>query len=96
MKDLFLVDQFERTIIYKDTAKLYTRAKISRKHPPVVCVLDLSGALGRKIPIKKIRTKSVVLAEYLHKGDVVMIAYGRYAYGRIEKREDNITIFMEE
>lgn len=92
----FLVPTFVRTLICKDTNKFYVRSRIScNRSEPIMCVLNISGGIGRRIPIKKVRTKSVVLSEPLKKNDVAMIAYERWAYGRVEERTGNMTVFVE-
>ncbi len=95
-KSWFLVPTFVRTLIRKDTNKFYVPSRIScNQSEPVMCVLDASGGIGRRIPIKKVRTKSVVLSEPLRKGDVAMIAYERWAYGRVEEQNGNTIVFVE-
>lgn len=51
--------------------------------------------MSRKIPVKRVRAKSVVLAEPLRKGELAMIGYERWAYGRVEERDGNISAFIE-
>lgn len=82
MESWFLVPRFERSLICKDTTRLYTRKRICKHTKPIVCTLTKDGATSRKIPVKKARTKSVVLAEPLRKGELVMIGYEYWAYGR--------------
>jgi hypothetical protein len=96
MKDWFLVPTFKRLRIPKDTNKFYTQSRISRnRSEPVMCILDESGGIAERVSIKRVRTKSVVLADPLRKGDVVMIAYERWAYGRVEERSGNVSVFIE-
>lgn len=96
MESWFLVPQFEKVLICKDTIKLYTQKRIScRRTKPIVCTLARDGLMSRKIPVKRVRAKSVVLAEALRKGELVMVGYERWAYGRVEERDGNISAFIE-
>ena len=96
MKDWFLVPTFKHSIIPKDTDKFYTQSRISHnRSEPVMYILDESGDIAKEVSIKRVRTKSVILTEPLRKGDVVMIAYERWAYGRVEERSGNVSVFIE-
>lgn len=76
MENWFLVPRFERILIQKSTNKLYTNHNIARNnYKPVVVVLTKDSLVDEKIPIKKIRSKSVVLSKPLRKGELVMIGY---------------------
>ena len=76
MEGWFLVPRIERTLIKKSTNKLYTDYNIARSnYKPVVITLAKDGLVENKIPIKKIRSKSVVLSEPLRNGDYVQIIY---------------------
>ena len=76
MEGWFLVPRIERTLIKKSTNKLYTDYNIARSnYKPVVITLAKDGLVENKIPIKKIRSKSVVLSEPLRNGDHVQIIY---------------------
>lgn len=97
MKSWFLIPTFKRYVIHKDTNKLYVSSRISCSYTiPVVSVLDLSGGIGRRIPIKKIRTKSIVLTETLRKGDTVMIGYECWKYLNYKQHDNIIEVFMYE
>ena len=75
MESWFLVPRIERTLIKKSTNKLYTNHSIARSnYKPVVITLTKDG-VDNKIPIKKIRSKSVVLSKSLRNGDCVQIIY---------------------
>ena len=75
MESWFLVPRIERTLIKKSTNKLYTNHNIARSnYKPVVITLTKDG-VDNKIPIKKIRSKSVVLSKSLRNGDCVQIIY---------------------
>lgn len=96
MESWFLVPRFERVLIRKDTTKFYTQKRIScGRTKPIVCTLARDGAMSQKIPVKRVRAKSVVLAEPLRKGELAMIGYERWAYGRVEERDGNISAFIE-
>lgn len=72
----FLVPRIERTLIKKNTNKLYTNHNIARSNcKPVVITLAKDSLVDDKIPIKKIRSKSVVLSKPLRNGDCVQIVY---------------------
>lgn len=76
MESWFLVPRIERTLIKKSTNKLYTNHNIARSnYKPVVITLAKDGFVEDKIPIKKIRSKSVVLSKPLRNGDRVQIIY---------------------
>lgn len=76
MESWFLVPRIERTLIKKSTNKLYTNHNIARSnYKPVVITLAKDGLVDDKIPIKKIRSKSVVLSKPLRNGDCVQIIY---------------------
>ena len=97
MECWFLVPRFEKVLIRKETTKFYTQKRIScGRTKPIVCTLARDGAMSRKIPVKRVRAKSVVLAEPLRKGELAMIGYEHWAYGRVEERDDNISVFIEE
>jgi uncharacterized protein YllA (UPF0747 family) len=75
MESWFLVPRIERTLIKKSINKLYTNHNIARRnYKPVVVTLTKDG-VDDKIPIKKIRSKSVVLSKPLRNGDCVQIVY---------------------
>lgn len=75
MESWFLVPRIERTLIKKSTNKLYTNYNIaSSNYKPVVITLTKDG-VDDKIPIKKIRSKSVVLSRPLRNGECVQIIY---------------------
>ena len=75
MESWFLVPRIERTLIKKSTNKLYTNHNIARSnYKPVVITLTKDG-VDNKIPIKKIRSKSVVLRKSLRNGGCVQIIY---------------------
>lgn len=96
MENWFLVPRFERVLICKDTTKFYTQKRISyRQTKPIVCTLARDGAMSRKIPVKRVRAKSVVLAEPLRKGELAMVGYEYWSYGRVEERDGNISVFIE-
>lgn len=76
MEGWFLVPYIERTLIKKKTNKLYTKRNIARSnYKPVVVTLAKDGLVDDKIPIKKIRSKSIVLSKPLREGDKVQIIY---------------------
>lgn len=76
MEGWFLVPYIERTLIKKKINKLYTNHNIAKSnYYPVVVTLAKDGLVDDKIPIKRIRSKSVVLSKPLRKGDRVQIIY---------------------
>lgn len=91
MESWFLVPYVERTLLKKDTDKLYTTHHITTNHyKPVVFILQMvQGELVEiKIPIKRIRSKSVFLAKPLKKGQRVTIMY-EYYYGSKDRKGSN-------
>lgn len=44
--------------------------------------------------LKRVRAKSVVLAEPLRNGELAMIGYECWACGRVEERNGNISAFI--
>ena len=76
MESWFLVPYIECTLIKKKINKLYTNHNIAKSnYYPVIVKLAKDGLVDDKIPIKKIRSKSVVLSKPLRKGDRVQIMY---------------------
>lgn len=75
MESWFLVPRIERTLIKKSINKLYTNHNIARSNYKPVVVTLIKDGVDDKIPIKKIRSKSVVLSKPLRNGDCVQIVY---------------------
>ena len=65
----FLVPFVLSMMVTKDTNKIYVPHKIATgDFKPSVVIMAQDGLDGRKIPIKKIRSKSIVLKKPVRKG----------------------------
>ena len=72
----FLVLFILRTTVTRDTNKIYVPHKIAIiDFQPSVVIINQYGLVRRKIPIKKIRSKSIVLKKPVRKHERIMVAY---------------------
>ena len=65
-------------ITKNNTNKIYVKNKISKTSQVSVWV-SKDGCIGREIPIKNIRSKSIVLKEKLTKDMIIYVAYYYWA-----------------
>ena len=88
----FLQTHFLTMIVDRDTNKIYVPHRIAiSDFKPSVMIINQYGHIRRRIPIKKIRSKSIVLKKPVRKGERIMVAYENWECSRqyyIKIRED--------
>lgn len=72
--------------ILKDTNKIYLPHRIYGSEIRV-CTLTENGANKELLPIKRVRTKSIVLSNKVCKGEIFFCIYERIAFARQEVLE---------
>lgn len=71
----FLVPIICDMVIHRNTNKVYVPYKIVKSNMLRVVAVNEQYRILRKIPIKQVRTKSIVLQKKLHKGDHIQVIY---------------------
>lgn len=81
-EDWVLVLHILRMTVTRDTNKIYVPHKIAvSDFKPSVVIINQYGLVRRKIPIKKIRSKSLVLKKPIRKHECIMVAYEHWERG---------------
>ena len=88
----FLQTYFLTIIVKRDTNKIYVPHRIAiSDFKPSVMIINQYGHIRRKIPIKKIRSKSFVLNKPVKTNERIMVVYEYWECSRqyyIKIRED--------